>query len=145
MEVNKDEALRALAIAQKHRNSGNFVSARRLCQKSINLFDTPEARKLLEVIGSEEGSEASRSTSNSATSTSGAEVHPSAGGTHQRHGPSSTERKSTKPEKRDYTPENAAVVKRVRACKAIEYYEILSLQKDCEENDVKKAYRKVRY
>ena len=46
--------------------------------------------------------------------------------------------------KKSYTPENLAVVKRVRACKATEYYEILSLKRDCEEADVKKAYRKVR-
>jgi DnaJ homolog subfamily B member 12 len=31
----------------------------------------------------------------------------------------------------------------VRACKVTEYYEILAVKKDCEEADVKKAYRKV--
>jgi DnaJ homolog subfamily B member 12 len=46
-------------------------------------------------------------------------------------------------EKREYTAEQLAVVKRIRKCKATQYYEIMSLQKDCEEADVKKAYRKV--
>lgn len=46
-------------------------------------------------------------------------------------------------EKREYTAEMVAVVKRVRGCKVTEYYEILSIKKDCEENDIKKAYRKV--
>ena len=46
-------------------------------------------------------------------------------------------------EKRDYTPEQEAVVKRVRSCKITEYYEILSVKKECEEAEVKKAYRKV--
>jgi DnaJ homolog subfamily B member 12 len=46
-------------------------------------------------------------------------------------------------EKREYTAEQLAVVKRIRKCKVTQYYEILSLQKDCEEADVKKAYRKV--
>ena len=47
--------------------------------------------------------------------------------------------------KREYTPEQAAVVKRIRACRITEYYEILSVKRDCEEVEVKKAYRKVRF
>jgi len=35
------------------------------------------------------------------------------------------------------------VVKRVRACKVTEYYEILAVERECEEADIKKAYRKV--
>jgi preprotein translocase subunit Sec63 len=35
------------------------------------------------------------------------------------------------------------VVKRVRACKVTEYYEILAVKRECDEADVKKAYRKV--
>jgi DnaJ family protein B protein 12 len=46
-------------------------------------------------------------------------------------------------EKRDYTPEQRDIVKRVRSCKVTDYYEILSVKKDCEEVEVKKAYRKV--
>jgi DnaJ family protein B protein 12 len=46
-------------------------------------------------------------------------------------------------EKRDYTPEQRDVVKRVRSCKVTDYYDILSVKKDCEEVEVKKAYRKV--
>ena len=48
MESNKDEALKCLAIAQKHRNAGNYASAKRFCQKSLSLFSTAEAVKLLE-------------------------------------------------------------------------------------------------
>jgi DnaJ family protein B protein 12 len=47
-------------------------------------------------------------------------------------------------EKRDYTPDQLAVVQRIRKCKVTEYYEIMSLKKDCEDADIKKAYRKVR-
>lgn len=35
------------------------------------------------------------------------------------------------------------MVKRIRSCKVTEYYEIMSLKRDCEEAEVKKAYRKV--
>ncbi|EAU90500.2 endoplasmic reticulum protein [Coprinopsis cinerea okayama7 len=46
-------------------------------------------------------------------------------------------------EKREYTQEQLSVVKRVRACKVTEYYEILSVKRDCEDAEIKKAYRKL--
>lgn len=158
MESNKDEALKCLAIAQKHRNAGNYPSAKRFCQKSLTLFSTAEAVKLLEVIEVEiQESAAPSSSSHAAGSssaegrTSAAETHPSAAGARQRHGGDSSKAEGKAkanggpaPEKkRTYTPEHAAVVERVRKCKITEYYEILSLKRDCEEADVKKAYRKV--
>jgi DnaJ family protein B protein 12 len=152
MEGNKDEALRCLSIAQKHRNAGNYASARKFIQKSLALFATPEAEKLAGIIESEASASTSTSTSREdATKATGAETHPSAGGTHHRH-PNGNASKSGPGEgsssgsekKRDYTPDQLAVVKRVRACKVTEYYEILALKKDCEEAEVKKAYRKVR-
>lgn len=154
MEGNKDEALRCLSIAQKHRNAGNYASARKFAQKSLTLFATPEAKKLAEIIESEASASTSTSTSTSTEETTratGTEKHPSAGGTHHRHPNGNTsasgpaEGSSSKSEKkRDYTPDQLTVVKRVRACKVTEYYEILELKKDCEEAEVKKAYRKVR-
>ena len=152
MEGNKDEALRCLSIAQKHRNAGNYTSARKFIQKSLTLFATPEAEKLARIIESEASASTSTSTSTEeATKATGTEKHPSAGGTHHRHpnGNASTSRpaegsSSDSEKKRDYTPDQLAVVKRVRACKVTEYYEILALKKDCEEAEVKKAYRKVR-
>lgn len=155
MESNKDEALRCLAIAQKHRDAGNLPSARKFAQKSIALFSTPEAIKLLERLDSDTSTSSSASTSRSSASskpssgssfTSGAESHPSASGTKHRHTTSTngSAASSSNEKAREYTPEHAAVVKRVRACKVTEYYEILAVSKDCQEADVKKAYRKVR-
>ncbi|KAH8093270.1 DnaJ-domain-containing protein [Cristinia sonorae] len=155
MESNKDEALKCLAIAQKHRNAGNLPSARRFCQKSLNLFSTPEATKLLEIIDQQSASSEPEASSGAGAgaSSSGAETHPSASGTRHRHQPAEPNGKATtsarngsasaEQKKRDYTPEQAAVVKRIRACKVTEYYEIMSLKRDCEEADVKKAYRKL--
>ncbi|KII87321.1 hypothetical protein PLICRDRAFT_55288 [Plicaturopsis crispa FD-325 SS-3] len=151
MDGNKDEALRSLAIAQRHRDAGNIPSAIRFAQKSINLYSTPEAHKLLASL-SEAGSSAPAEASTSST-----EAHPSAAGTSHRHTSSTSTgaaREKAKSsangtaggiggEKREYTPEQHAVVKRVRACKVTEYYEILSVKRDCEEVEVKKAYRKL--
>ncbi|TFK53426.1 DnaJ-domain-containing protein [Heliocybe sulcata] len=148
MESNRDEALRSLSIAQRHLDSGNLTSARKFCQKSISLFETPEAKKLLAAI--ERENDAGSAGPSGSTSASGAEAHPSAGSTKHRHAPSSSTSSgaangSAGPEKakRDYTPEQHAVVKRVRACKVTDYYEILSVKKDCEEVEIKKAYRKL--
>ena len=50
MESNREEALRAIAIAQKHREAGNLDSARRFAEKSLRLFETTEAKSLLSDI-----------------------------------------------------------------------------------------------
>ncbi|KAI0675713.1 hypothetical protein C8Q78DRAFT_963027 [Trametes maxima] len=161
MESNKDEALKCLAIAQKHRNAGNYASAKRFCQKSLTLFSTSEAVKLLEVIEVEYTEAESSSSQSQATGSSGAEArssaaeaHPSAAGARHRHGGESSKAEGKSKangdaggagaqKKRDYTPENVAVVERVRKCKVTEYYEILSVKRECDEGEVKKAYRKL--
>lgn len=162
MESNKDEAIKCLAIAQKHRNAGNLPSAKRFCQKSLSLFATPEGTKLLEIVETEITSEPSTSSGTSSASadsssafSSSTEAHPSSSGTRHRHTESSQangkangsakKAASETQTKRDYTPEQAAIVKRIRACKVTEYYEILSLKRDCEEVEIKKAYRKVSF
>lgn len=145
MESNKDEAFKCLGIARKHFDAGNIPSARKFCQKSISLFETAEASSLLASINAapEAGSSASTSTS---TAT---EEHPSASGAKHRHPQSSNDTRSNGTaggiggEKREYTAEQHAVVKRVRSCKVTEYYEILAVKKDCDDVDIKKAYRKV--
>ncbi|KIK48316.1 hypothetical protein CY34DRAFT_72264 [Suillus luteus UH-Slu-Lm8-n1] len=153
MEGNKDEAIKCLSIAQKYKDAGNFPSARKFCQKSINLFSTPEAAKLL---GSIEAAEASGSSSSSAgagpstsngnaqASSSSTETHPSASGAkHRSTGSANGTAGGMGGEKREFTAEQLKVVKRVKACKVTEYYEILSVKKDCEEAEIKKAYRKL--
>lgn len=154
MESNKDEAARSLAIARKHYDAGNYSSARKFCAKSIALFETPAAVKLLASIkSSSESTSENGGPSTSTASASSAEAHPSSSGAKHRH-PHRTESSGSSSangtagglggEKREYTPEQGAVVKRVRSCKVTEYYEILAVKRDCEDSDVKKAYRKVR-
>lgn len=150
MEGNKDEGIQCLRISQKHLEAGNFPSARKFCAKSIALFDTPEARKLLERIDDTIASSASSSSKNedpSGSAKSQTEEHPSAAGMKHRNTAPKVNGNGTAGgmggEKRDFTPEQQAVVKRVRACKVTEYYEILAVKKDCEDAEIKKAYRKV--
>lgn len=149
MEGNKDEAIKCLSIAQKYRDAGNLPSARKFTQKSINLFSTPEAVKLLESIIAAEatsstGAGPSTANGNAQSSSSSTETHPSASGTRLRNtGSANGTAGGMGGDKREFTTEQVNVVKRVKACKVTEYYEILSIKKDCEEAEIKKAYRKV--
>jgi len=145
--ANKDEAIKCLGLAQKYFDNSNFSLARKYANKSIGLFDTPEASKLLSLINQREAAGAKRETRSNDASL---HTEESAAGTRHRHmananGPSgSSTNDKGKGKAREYTPEQAAVVAQIRKCKVTEYYEILALKKDCDENDVKKAYRKVR-
>ncbi|KAI5120372.1 hypothetical protein M0805_006894 [Coniferiporia weirii] len=153
MESNKDEAVKCLSIAQRHRNSGNYSSARRFCEKSINLFPTPEASKLLQnVIELEEAasSEPTGSSPNPSGASSSTGTHPSASGAKHRHASSNAGASAANGTangsggvKRDFTADQAAIVRQIRSCKISDYYEIMSLKRDCEEAEVKKAYRKL--
>lgn len=152
--ANKDEAIKCLGLAQKYFDNSNWSLARKYANKSIGLFATPEASKLLNLINQREAAGASGSGSGETqTRSNDTSVHTeeSTAGTRHRHTShanrqsfSSTTKEKGKEKAREYTPEQAAVVAQIRKCKVTEYYEILSLKKECDENDVKKAYRKVR-
>jgi DnaJ family protein B protein 12 len=144
--ANADSAQMALDVARKHYSADNYDSAIRFCKKSIALNSTPEALSLLQRI------EAAKLASATGATSSATETHPSASTTHARHPTSKTaaaassSSSSSTPaaaEKREFTPAQAALVKRVKACRVTQYYEILGIEKGCTDNDIKKAYRKV--
>ena len=143
MEGNKDEALRCLAIAQKHFDSGNLPSARKFSLKSIALFELPQAIKLLASINKAESSPSSGMTNAGSSSNSQTKEHPSAAGIKHRHAQANGTAGGMGGDKRDFTSEQEAVVRRVRSCKSTAYYEILGVKKNCEDAEIKKAYRKV--
>lgn len=146
MEVNREEAIRCLSIAQKHRNGSNLPSALKFAKKSVSLFSTPEGEAMVTIIEREitkssgasgENGSASEPASASGTSTprakaSGVEEHVTSA--HQRPGHKTTSA-STNAEasgsgggskKREYTTKQIEVVKRVKSCKHHEYYQILA-------------------
>lgn len=142
MEVNKEEALRCLNIAQKHRNGSNLPSALKFAKKSVSLYSTPEGNAMVTIVereistSSQNGSAPSASASASGTSTpaqgkaSGVEEHVTSA--HQRPGKSASagnaEASGSGTKKREYTPKQAEVVKRVKSCQHHEYYKILAGQ-----------------
>lgn len=148
MESNKDEAGKCLELARSHKKQGNLVLAGKFAKKSNDLYPTSAAegflRSIEDAAGSSKssGGDAGTRTNGSARGSSTAtNVHPSAAGSHNRRGVS--EKQNDDAKEREYTAEQLKVVKRVRECKVTEYYEIMGVKKDCEENDIKKAYRKL--
>lgn len=88
MEVNKEEALRCLSIAQRHRSSSNLPSALKFAKKSVSLFSTPEGEALVTIIEREITVSSSTSTSTSGSSspapTPNEEAGPSGAGSRSR-------------------------------------------------------------
>ncbi|KAJ9109855.1 hypothetical protein QFC19_001834 [Naganishia cerealis] len=131
----QEDAEKALNVARQRLQDGKFDVARRLANKSKSMFPTAAADTLLAEIERKEvsGSGASAGAGSSNAKASGAEAHPSASGTHQRpghhtnsSGTAGSSTTSSTSKVRDFTPEQHAVVKRVRACKVTEYYAILA-------------------
>uniref|UniRef100_A0A8C1U5F7 DnaJ heat shock protein family (Hsp40) member B12b n=1 Tax=Cyprinus carpio TaxID=7962 RepID=A0A8C1U5F7_CYPCA len=122
MEVNRDEAERCIEIALGALEDAQPERARRFLEKAQRLFPTRRARELLASL--EQNGEAS-----SQRAADGTEAG-------QRR-PEVSSNDSSKP----YTPEQAEAVRRIKQCK--NYYEILGVQKDASEDDLKKAYRKL--
>lgn len=121
MEVNKEEALRCLSIAQRHRDARNYSSALKFAKKSVTMYGTPEGEKLVQVIEEE-------MTFTSTTSSSAGEAKARASGVEE-HVTSARQRHPEKPkveEKRSFTAKQMEVVTRVKRCGHTAYYEILA-------------------
>lgn len=144
-ESNKDEALRCLAIARRHKTNGNIggtsevslstvlvayltptAAATKFCKKSILLYESEDALRFLEGLPDI-----------SATPTSQSEAIP-----RDELPKASTVGSEPSTQTRD-DPERLAVVRRIRACRSTQYYEILGIARDCTDLEIKKAYRKV--
>lgn len=172
MEVNKEEALRCLGIAQRHRGAQNYTSALKFARKSVTMYSTPEGEKMVQIIEEEMASYSSSSApaagesekpataSTSSAKASGVEEHVTSA--RHRH----TDKSEKKDEKRQYTAKQMEVVTRVKRCGHTAYYQILSsecgrapprgqeamstgaradsaVEKSCSDNDVKRAYKKL--
>ncbi|KAJ2719253.1 Chaperone protein dnaJ [Coemansia sp. Benny D115] len=146
MEGNRDEAERALSIAQKKWLSGDAAGALRLARKSYSLYPTPASTALIEKYSSSSNTEGPAGDKSSSRSPGAAEGDNTL--RNRRPGPSATgggaaaQNSSESTSTRTYTEQQVAAVKAVMAAKG-DYYKVLGVSNRSATNaEIKKAYRK---
>jgi len=144
MEGNKDEGVRCFHLAKSYFSQGNCEKALKFLLKAKKLNPSGNHKEFEEVLLAEMNTPSSKEGPdvNSRTDTNG----PSSA---TRHRPSATGSTSSSTsstsspasEAPSYTAEQLQAVKKVRGCK--DYYEILGVNKEVTDSDLKKAYRKM--
>ncbi|XP_078660585.1 dnaJ homolog subfamily B member 12-like isoform X1 [Branchiostoma floridae x Branchiostoma belcheri] len=136
MEVNRDEAERCIDIAEKYIRAGDREKAVKFLYKAEKLYPSQKAQALLEAL----------LRNGTAAGGSKPSMNGDGGETRRRKTTASNteDKENTQANgeiQHEYTSEQLEAVKRVKKCK--DYYEILGVTKDAQEDDLKKAYRKL--
>uniref|UniRef100_A0AAY4AR28 DnaJ homolog subfamily B member 14 n=1 Tax=Denticeps clupeoides TaxID=299321 RepID=A0AAY4AR28_9TELE len=132
MESNRDEAEKCIKIATKSLEAGDKEKALRFLHKAEKLFPTEKAKVLLEAL-SRNGSSAGNGNAyqRKPAENSRPNAHTERGGQESAGGDTA----------KSYTKEQLDGVQRIKRCK--DYYEVLGINKEANEEELKKAYRKL--
>nr|XP_047925312.1 dnaJ homolog subfamily B member 12 [Anser cygnoides]XP_047925313.1 dnaJ homolog subfamily B member 12 [Anser cygnoides] len=130
MEGNREEAERCVGIALAAAKAGQPERARRLLLKAQRLYPSPRARALLEELDKEQQAAGARP-----------DPDPSPGAPPSPQGRPGSGGEAAGEAPRGYTRDQADAVRRVKQCK--DYYEILGVNREASDEDLKKAYRKL--
>ncbi|KAM9011835.1 dnaJ homolog subfamily B member 12 isoform 2-T3 [Guaruba guarouba] len=132
MESNRDEAERCIGIALAAAKANQPDKARRFLEKAQRLYPSPRVRVLLDSLNKNEQSANCQSQSRESTNPQFKKMSgsfPSANGEVGGEAP------------KGYTQDQVLAVQRVKQCK--DYYEILGVNREASDEDLKKAYRKL--
>ncbi|XP_029978334.1 dnaJ homolog subfamily B member 12-like [Sphaeramia orbicularis] len=133
MEVNRDEAERCIDIATEALTNDQPEKAQRFLDKAQRLFPTEKAKALQDLIAR-----------NGFKPRHGGHSHfNGTPGPRQRQTTCQETRHEEKPSEnlKPYTADQLEAVQRIKQCK--DFYEILGVQKDAPEDELKRSYRKL--
>ncbi|KAJ1959108.1 Chaperone protein dnaJ [Dipsacomyces acuminosporus] len=140
MEVNRDEAQRALEIAQRKWSAGDKLGALRLARKSNSLFPTAEAQKLVSKLEAlKEGGEEPSAAKSAEEPIKGSSANEE--GLRNRKANNASAGANGDAEKKSYTQEQVTSVREVMKVRS-DYYKVLGVEKTATSVEIKKAYRK---
>ncbi|KAJ2514052.1 Chaperone protein dnaJ [Coemansia sp. RSA 2049] len=140
MEVNRDEAERALRIAQRKWQDGDKPGALRLARKSHSLYPTDASSRLIDEYSKTE----TNNSNNDGNKETPSQAQGSTSGLRNRKATTEkaeTEEEETAKDGRTATEEQIKAVKQVMADKN-DYYAVLGVARGASEVELKKAYRK---
>ncbi|GFY80915.1 DnaJ heat shock amino-terminal domain protein [Actinidia rufa] len=142
MEGNKDEALKCLKIGRGAIESGDRVRALKFITKARRLDPSLAIDDLLSKLEDQPSNEPTNESSSSSPlpdSTKESNNTSLNSGPKRRVSASGSSSSSSAPVA--YTEEQISIVREIKGKK--DYYEILGIEKNCTDDDVKKAYRKL--
>ncbi|XP_013863218.1 dnaJ homolog subfamily B member 14 [Austrofundulus limnaeus] len=132
MEGNRDEAEKCIKIATKALEAGDKEKALKFLNKAEKLYPTDRAKVLLDAL-TKNGSSASNGAHCRKPSEHSETTGTKTGRQNQETGGSDSAK--------GFTPDQVEGVQRIKRCK--DYYEVLSVNKEANDEELKKAYRKL--
>jgi DnaJ family protein B protein 12 len=139
--ANLDEAEKCIDIAKLALRTGDKEKAVKFLNKSIKLYETQEALSLLDTLLKQSSSTSSESNHNSSNNNNATPPKSS----HHHHTRSHTHTSTSTSTASDSEPSTSAdeiaIIARIKKGKT--HYEVLGVEKQCDDKQVKVAYRKL--
>ncbi|KAJ3376444.1 hypothetical protein HDU92_000352, partial [Lobulomyces angularis] len=135
-----EAAQKLLEKSKEKFKHGDTEGALKLCQTSIRLDETSEAKDWLKFLSSQHASAKPSSANNSSSSN----LHQRRTAKKSNEDLKTNDNSNAEKEARPYTAEQIEGIARIKKCKTEgNLYAVLGLEKSCSENEIKKAYRKL--
>ncbi|XP_064458439.1 dnaJ homolog subfamily B member 14-like [Ornithodoros turicata] len=141
MEGNKEESKRCIELAQAHIAKGSKEKALKFLYKAEHLYPSKAAKDLIEQLQKLNGATPNSHEDPSTPRASSPGRPPSSPNLRQRSKSAEDQASASGDRKMEYTKSQLEAVKRTKSCK--DYYEILGVSRDADDELLKKQYRKL--